>query len=168
NFLFKALVHAGATGYGGADFGKALGNDANGVFALLEPGPGFRLEALKPEGQQIEKDFRDALQKRSGAYPLGAHQRAGAGLWLRKLVLDKSGSDDPEKFRGAVMSLDLPVGSTINGWGVKFSEVGQNANDRVQHYMLQWQNGQLVTVWPAEVTALPAKWIQLPARAQRK
>ena len=48
------------------------------------------------------------------------------------------------------MSLDMPVGSMINGWGVKFSELGQNANDRVQHYMLQWQNGQLVTVWPEE------------------
>src|SRR3989442_7783137 len=31
NFLFKALVHAGATGYGGADLGKALRNDAHGV-----------------------------------------------------------------------------------------------------------------------------------------
>src|SRR5262244_3529925 len=168
NFLFKALVHAGATGYGGADFGKALGNDANGVFALLEPGPGFRLDALKPEGQQIEKAFRDAVQKRTGSYPLGAHQLAGAGLWLLKLVLDKSGSDDPEKFRGAVMSLDLPVGSMINGWGVKFSEVGQNANDRVQHYMLQWQNGQLVPVWPEEFTTLRAKWIPLGAWDQRK
>ena len=46
----RPFVHAGATGYGGGDFGKALGNDANGVFALLEPGPGFRLEALRPEG----------------------------------------------------------------------------------------------------------------------
>jgi len=55
NFLFKAHVHAGATGYGSVDFGKALGNDANGAFALLEPGPGFRLESLKPEGQKIEK-----------------------------------------------------------------------------------------------------------------
>src|SRR2546422_10048983 len=27
NFLFKAHVHAGATGYGSADFGKALGHD---------------------------------------------------------------------------------------------------------------------------------------------
>src|SRR5437667_5453059 len=70
NFLFKALVHAGATGYGGSDFGKALGNDANGVFALLEPGPGFRLEALKPEGQKIEREFREAVQKRTGSYPL--------------------------------------------------------------------------------------------------
>ena len=37
NLQTKAVVHAGATGYGAADFGKAHGNDANGVFALLEP-----------------------------------------------------------------------------------------------------------------------------------
>ena len=45
----------------------------------------------------------------------------------------------------------------INGWGVKFSEIGQNANERVQHYMLQWQNGQLVTVWPEEFTTHPGE-----------
>jgi branched-chain amino acid transport system substrate-binding protein len=168
NLQVKAVVHAGATGYGSADFGKAHGDGANGVFALLEPGPGFRLEALKPDGQKIEKEFRDAIQKRTGSYPLGAHQLAGGGLWLLKLVLDRSKSDDPDKVREAVMSLDLPVGSTINGWGVKFSETGQNANERVQHYMLQWQNGQLVTVWPEEFTTMRAKWIPLPAWDQRK
>jgi branched-chain amino acid transport system substrate-binding protein len=168
NFMFKALVHAGATGYGGSDFGKALGHDANGVFALLEPGPGFKLEALRPEGREIEKAFRDSIQKRTGTYPFGAHQLAGAGLWLLKLVLDRAKTDDPDKFNAAVMSLDMPVGSMINGWGVKFSENGQNANDRVQHYMLQWQNGQLVTVWPEEFSTLRAKWIPLPAWDQRK
>src|SRR5688572_33103185 len=65
NFLFKAHVHAGATGYGSPDFGKALGADANGAFALLEPGPGFKLEALRPEGQQIERAFREAVQKKT-------------------------------------------------------------------------------------------------------
>jgi len=168
NFLFKALVHAGATGYGSSDFGKAVGNDGNGVFALLEPGPGFKVESLKPDGQKIEKDFRDAVQKRTGSYPLGSHQLAGGGLWLLKLVLDKSQSDDPDKFRAAVMSLDLPVGTMINGWGVKFNETGQNSNERVQHYMLQWQNGQLVTVWPEEFSTLRAKWIPLGAWDQRK
>jgi branched-chain amino acid transport system substrate-binding protein len=168
NFLFKALVHAGATGYGSPDFGKALGADGNGVFALLEPGPGFRMEALRPEGQKIEREFRDAVQKRTGSYPLGGHQLSGGGLWVLKLVLDKAGSDDLEKFRSAVMSLDLPVGSGINGWGIKFAENGQNANERVQHYMLQWQNGQLVTVWPEEFTTLRAKWIPLGPWDQRK
>src|SRR3989475_2558993 len=60
NFQFKALVHAGATGYGGSDFGKAMGNDGNGVFALLGPGPGFKADSLKPQGQKIGKEFPDA------------------------------------------------------------------------------------------------------------
>ncbi|HXG15327.1 MAG TPA: ABC transporter substrate-binding protein [Calidithermus sp.] len=168
NFLFKALVHAGATGYGSPDFGKALGPEGNGPFALLEPGPGFRIEALRPEGQKIEREFREAVRRRTGGDPLGGHQLAGAGLWILKLVLDRAQSDDLEKFRAAALSLDLPVGSTINGWGVKFADTGQNANERVQHYMLQWQNGQLVTVWPEEFTTVRARWIPLGAWDQRK
>jgi branched-chain amino acid transport system substrate-binding protein len=168
NFLFKALVHAGATGYGSVDFGKNMGADGNGVFALLEPGPGFKIESLKPEGQKLERDFRAAVEKKTGSYPLGGHQLSASGLWLLKLALDKAGTDELEKFRAAVLAIDLPVGSTINGWGVKFSEQGQNANERVQHYMLQWQNGQLVTVWPEEFSTIRAKWIPLGPWDQRK
>src|SRR2546425_353529 len=67
-----------------------------------------------------------------------------------------------------VMAMALPVGSLMNGWGVKFAENGQNANERVQHYMLQWQGGQLVTVWPEEFSTLRAKWIPLGSWDQRK
>jgi branched-chain amino acid transport system substrate-binding protein len=141
NFAFKALVHAGATGYGSPDFGKALGADGNGPFALLEPGPGFRLETL---------------------------QLAAGGLWLLKLVLDQARTDELDRFRQAVLALDLPVGSSVNGWGAKFADTGQNANERVQHYMLQWQGGQLVTVWPEEFTTHRAKWIPLGPWDQRK
>jgi branched-chain amino acid transport system substrate-binding protein len=168
NFLFKALVHAGATGYGSADFGKALGADGNGPFVLAEPGAGFKIESMKPEAQPLERAFRAAVEKKTGAPILASHQLAGSGLWLLKLVLDRARSDDLDKFRSAVMSLDLPVGSTVNGWGVKFAENGQNANDRVQHYMLQWQNGQMNTVWPEEFTTFRAKWIPLGPWDQRK
>ncbi|MBI3628184.1 MAG: ABC transporter substrate-binding protein [Candidatus Rokubacteria bacterium] len=168
DFLFKALVHAGATGYGSPDFGKALGADGNGPFALLEPGPGFRLDALRPAGQALERDFREAVRRKTGSYPLGGHQLPGAGLWVLKLVLDRAKTDELEAFRAAVLSLDLPVGSLINGWGVKFAANGQNANERVQHYMLQWQNGELVTVWPEDFTINRAKWIPLGPWDQRK
>jgi len=168
NFQFKALVHAGATGYGSPDFGKAHGDGANGPFALLEPGPGFKIESLRPDGQKLERDFRDAVKKRTGGDAQGGHQLAGGGLWVLKLVLDRARSDDLDKFRAAVTALDLPVGSMINGWGVKFNDEGQNANERVQHYMLQWQNGRLVTVWPEEFTTMRAKWMPLPAWDQRK
>jgi branched-chain amino acid transport system substrate-binding protein len=169
NFQVKAVVHAGATGYGSPDFGKAFGNDGNGPFALLEPGPGLVIEKMRPEGQQIERAFRQAVKAKTGSdIPTGGHQLAGGGLWLLKLVLDAAKSDDIDKFRAAVLAMDLPVGSAINGWGVKFDENGQNTNARVQHYMLQWQGGQLVTVWPEEFTTNRAKWIPLGAWDQRK
>jgi branched-chain amino acid transport system substrate-binding protein len=169
NFQVKAVVHAGATGYGSPDFGKAFGNDGNGPFALLEPGPGLIIDKFRPEGQKIERAFRDAVKAKTGSdIPTGGHQLAGGGLWLLKLVLDAAKSDDLDKFRAAVMAMDLPVGTAINGWGVKFDENGQNDNARVQHYMLQWQGGQLVTVWPEEFTTNRAKWIPLGAWDQRK
>jgi branched-chain amino acid transport system substrate-binding protein len=168
NFQVKAVVHAGATGYGNPGFGKAFGNDANGPFALLEPAPGFIIDKLRPEGQRIERAFRDAVKTKTGAEITGDHQLSGGGLWVLKLVLDAARTDELNKFRSAVMSLDLPVGSAVNGWGVKFDETGQNSNARVQHYMLQWQNGQLVTVWPEEFTTNRAKWIPLGAWDQRK
>jgi branched-chain amino acid transport system substrate-binding protein len=167
-FAFKALVHAGATGYGSPDFGKALGPDGNGPFVLSEPGPGFRLDTLRPEGVRIEQAFRDAAKAKTGGEPFGGHQLAAGGLWLLKLVLDQARTDDLDRFRQAVMAMDLPTGSSVNGWGVKFAESGQNSNERVQHYMLQWQNGQLVTVWPEEFTTNRAKWIPLGAWDQRK
>jgi branched-chain amino acid transport system substrate-binding protein len=169
NFQFKALVHAGATGYGSPDFGKALAADGNGPFALLEPGPGFVVEKLRAEGQQIERAFREQVKARTGSdAPAGGHQLAAGGLWLLKLVLDQAKTDDLDKFRAAVMAMDLPAGSSVNGWGAKFAENGQNANERVQHYMLQWQNGELVTVWPEEFTTKRARWIPLGAWDQRK
>jgi branched-chain amino acid transport system substrate-binding protein len=168
-FEVKAVVHAGATGYGSPDFGKALGSDGNGPFALLEPGPGFIIEKMRPEGQRIERAFREAVKAKTGSdVPAGGHQLAGGGLWVLKLVLDAAKSDDLDKFRASVLAMDMPVGSAINGWGLKFDETGQNSNSRVQHYMLQWQNGQLVTVWPEEFTSLRGKWIPLGPWDQRK
>ena len=165
----KAVIHAGATGYGNLGFGKAFGNDSNGPFVLLEPGPGMQIDKFRPEGQRIERAFREAVKAKTGSDDLAAgHQLAGGGLWILKLALDAAKTDDPDKFRAAVLKLDLPVGSALNGWGVKFDESGQNSNERVQHYVLQWQNGQLVTVWPEELTINRAKWVPLGPAEQRK
>jgi hypothetical protein len=59
------------------------------------------------------------------------------------------------------------VGSLLNGWGTKFDENGQNDNERVQHYMLQWQDGKQMTVWPEQFTDARMKWAPLPAWDER-
>jgi len=169
NFQVKAVIHAGATGYGNMGFGKAFGNDANGPFVLAEPGPGIMIEKFRPEGQAIEKAFREAMKAKTGSdVPTSGHQLAAGGLWVLKLVLDSAKTDSLDAFYAAAMKLDMPVGSALNGWGVKFEPNGQNSHDRVQHYMLQWQNGALVTVWPESFTTNRAKWMPLGPWDQRK
>src|SRR5438105_14742875 len=169
NFEVKAVVHAGATGYGNPGFGKALGEDANGPFALSEPGPGFLIDKLRPEGQKIEHAFREALKAKTGSdVPAGGHQLAAGGLWLLTLALDAAKTDELDKVRAAALKMDLPVGSPMNSWCVKFAGSGQNSNERLQHYLPQSQNGQLVSIWPEQFTSNRAKWTPLGPWNQRK
>lgn len=168
DLYFKALVHTGAVGFGSPDFGEAFKKDADGPFALLEP-VGLKLEALTPEGAKWEAEFHKRYQAKYGMRGPGAAQLSAAGLQILKYVLDKTGGDlDPDKITKAAMELDLPIGTTINGWGVKFQQNGQNRNEIVQHYMNQWQDGKLVTAWPDKFAIAPMKMIPLPKWAERK
>src|SRR5256712_7319665 len=65
NFLFKALVHAGATGYGSPGLRQAPGHHANGVLALLEPGPGLPPASLKPQAPKPRAQVPQASPKRT-------------------------------------------------------------------------------------------------------
>jgi branched-chain amino acid transport system substrate-binding protein len=61
-------------------------------------------------------------------------------------ALDKAGSMDKEAIRASLMKVDVPVGTTATGWGVKFGPDGQNT--RATPFLMQWQKGELVTVFP--------------------
>jgi branched-chain amino acid transport system substrate-binding protein len=168
DFNFKALVSAGAVGFGSPDFGKNLGSQADGAFALLEPA-GINPEALSKEAREMEAEFAKRYEAKQKEKVGGAAQLGAAGIWILAKVLEKTGGDlNPDKFRAAVMSLDIPVGGMVNGWGVKFQENGQNMNERVQHYMLQWQDGKHVTVWPERFAVAPMKYVPLPRWSDRK
>jgi branched-chain amino acid transport system substrate-binding protein len=57
--------------------------------------------------------------------------------------------------RAAVMKIDIPAGATATGWGAKFNEAGQNT--RTNPFLMQWQGGELVTVFPAEAAVAKMK-----------
>jgi branched-chain amino acid transport system substrate-binding protein len=95
-------------------------------------------------------------------------QLGAAGVWILAEVLKMTAGDlSPDKVRAAALKLDIPLGAAPNGWGVKFRDDGQNTLERVQHYMLQWQDGRLVTVWPERFAVASAKFVPLPKWSER-
>ena len=58
------------------------------------------------------------------------------------------------------MALDEPIGSTILGFGIKFTPEGQNS--RSFNVILQWQKGELVTVWPQRFATVAPIMVPLP------
>ena len=65
NFEFKALVHAGATGYGSPDFGKAFGNDAQRALRAARARPGLHHRGHAPRGPEASS-ARSARRSRRG------------------------------------------------------------------------------------------------------
>jgi branched-chain amino acid transport system substrate-binding protein len=88
-------------------------------------------------------------------------------MWtLLKHVLPKAEDPmDPESIMEAAAKVDEPLGSLPNGWGVKFDESGQNtlAEPSVQ----QWQDGELVVVYPEKLATADPILIPLPAWNER-
>lgn len=164
----KAVLSAGAIGFGSPDFGKSLGAAAEGPFALLEPG-GLNPKALTKEAAALDAEIAKRYEAKYKERYAASAQVGAAGIWILAEVLKKTGGDlSPDRIRAAALSLDIPVGGMLNGWGVKFQENGQNAPERVQHYMVQWQDGKQVTVWPERFAVAPMKHVPLPKWSERK
>jgi branched-chain amino acid transport system substrate-binding protein len=68
-------------------------------------------------------------------------------------ILEKTGGSlDPKAIQQAAMNMDVKMGSTATGWGVKFNENGQNV--RVFAMVSQWRNGKLVSVFPKDYAVM--------------
>lgn len=61
-------------------------------------------------------------------------------------AIQTAGSTEPQKVLAAAAKMDKPVGSYVNGFGVKFDKNFQN--QRAVTTTVQWQNGKVVTVFP--------------------
>ncbi len=164
----KLLIGTGA-GYGVDDLARGLEDDVNGIFDTEVPF-GINPQRLRPEAQAVLADFMKRFRAKAGRDPklFGIYGFSGVYTLLHH-VLPKAPTLDPEKIYEAAMSLDLPDGSTVMGWGVKFARAGEpmaGQNVRAKPVMMQWQSRQLKVVYPASLaTARPV--IPLPPFGQR-
>ncbi|MDI6878660.1 MAG: ABC transporter substrate-binding protein [Desulfitobacteriaceae bacterium] len=160
----KAIIGIGA-GHSSMDFVKARGGDVNGVL-VSTPTASIKTDALPPETQQVLKQFQDKYKAKYNKEASTQVLTAFSGAWIFfKDVLPKAGSDNPDKIREAALALDIPEGHTVNGWGVKFGQNGQNT--RSFSVVMQWQDGKLVTISPDKYALGKPILIPLPTWAER-
>lgn len=151
--LARHLALKGAIGTSSAfcmpAFGERLGSDAIGVYAADKPDGDIAPDALSPAGQKL-------LTEAKAAYggPMEIPAVAGfVGGWTLFHDVLPNASGSAESIRAAALRVDVPLGDSINGGGVKFAGPGaldEGQNTRAAAVVGQWQAvGLMRVVYPA-------------------
>lgn len=103
------------------------------------------------------EQFVEAYQNKYGSAPRSGHSLnnyVGAKVILE--ALGKASDFEPDTIVETVKSIDIEAGVTAAGYGFKFGE--DNQNERAEMMGMQWQNGELVTVYPDSAAIVPIKY----------
>ena len=155
---FKALIGHGA-GYAQiAKLTETFGTDVNYVFnvdpaaaQLLDP------KTLKPGLGDLTKEMVKRYQAEKGLNEVPPHASMGFNhTWIfmndvLPRAIKKYGGIDSEALRKAALDTDIPVGGTIQGYGVKFFPAGDKMagqNERSTPVVMQYVNGRTYIAWP--------------------
>jgi branched-chain amino acid transport system substrate-binding protein len=137
----------------------ALGAEyLEGLFVVSYPRPDIS-EKFGPGASAFLDAYRKAYNREPVA-PQGMTAYAGMHMLLETIAA--AGSTDVTKVRAAAASLDRPLSSYPNGFGIRFDDKMQNT--RAFPTVIQWQGGKQVTVFPAEARSASAKIVNTPRK----
>ena len=158
---FKGIIGHGA-GYG--QIGKLMetfGTDVNYFFnvdpvaaQLLDP------KTLKPGLGELIQELVKRYQAQKGPNDVPPHASMGFNQsWIfftdvLPRAIKKHGGIDPESLRKAALETDIPVGGTIQGYGVKFFPPGHSMagqSERSTPVVMQYVNGRTYIAWPRAI-----------------
>lgn len=156
---WAALIGHGA-GYGQYDkLEAAFGKDAEYIYnvdpvaaQLLDP------KTLKPGMGDLTKEMVKRYRAETKADEIPPHASMGFNQsWIfftdvLPRAVKKHGGKDPEALRKASLETDIPVGGTIQGYGVKFFPPGtemSGQNERSSPVVMQYIKGETKIVWPS-------------------
>jgi branched-chain amino acid transport system substrate-binding protein len=160
----KALV--GMAGWTLQATGDGLGDSVNGVFDASGP-IGINTDGLDPETKKRHEEFVKLYKEYYDSVPsLSSFQGFTAMYVLLKHVIPEAGSLDLDKVREAALALDIPIGGTIIGWGVKFDPETHH-NTRAFAPVMQWQENKVHVVYPQDFATSEPIMIPLPKWSER-
>src|SRR5690349_19783791 len=157
---FKALIGHGA-GHSQIDkLRQTFGDDVN-YFHSADPAAAQLLEpkTLKPGVAEPIKELHARYEKVKGPGEMPPHAVMGFNntwIFLQHVLptaIKMYGGIDAEALRKAALDVDIPVGGTMQGYGVKFLKDGPIAgqNERSFVVVMQYVNGRARIAWPKEV-----------------
>jgi branched-chain amino acid transport system substrate-binding protein len=169
---WKALIGHGA-GYGQYDkLLETFGKDSDLIFnidsvssTLLDP----KKLSVKDADKLIDEMVK-RYQKETGAKNITAHLSMGFNntyVFLSDVLpraIKQHGGVSAEALQKAAMATDIPIGGTLQGYGVKFFPPGhemRGQNERAFPVVMQYVGGETKVVFPKEV-ATQAPIMPLP------
>ena len=158
---WSALIGHGA-GYGQFDkLSQAFGKEAEYIYnvdpvaaQLLDP------KTLKPGLGDLTQEMVKRYRAETKADEIPPHVSMGfnqAWIFFTDVLpraIKKYGGISPEALRKAALDTDIPVGGTIQGYGVKFFPPGtpmSGQNERSSPVVMQYLGGETKIVWPTAI-----------------
>jgi branched-chain amino acid transport system substrate-binding protein len=137
----KIPIVAGGAGPLLPDFVKTFGDDANGVVSISSWNKDLNEDAVAVD-KRYEAKFGEFIQEHAG--------EVYAFMWVLLDAMERAGSAEPDAVREALTKTNLTkgYGAMMPGAKVTFDEKGWNPN--VFPLGVQWQQADLVTVYPKE------------------
>jgi branched-chain amino acid transport system substrate-binding protein len=137
-------------------FSERLGAGSVGVYAADKPDAGISSAALSAAGQALMSQARSMYARDNSGDAMDIPAVAGfVGGWtlFHDIIPKLSGQVTSDSIRTAALKVDVPVGDSINGGGVKFGADGsldEGQNTRAAAVIGQWQAvGDMRVVFPA-------------------
>lgn len=137
-------------------FGQRLGAAAIGVYAADKPDANISPAALSAAGLALLTEARSTYARDNPGASMEISAVAGfVGGWtlFHEVLAKMSGPISSETIRLAALKVDVPVGDSINGGGVKFAGAGaldEGQNTRAAAVVGQWQAvGVMKVLYPA-------------------
>jgi branched-chain amino acid transport system substrate-binding protein len=160
-FKVKAMIGHGA-GHSQIDkLRQSFGDDVN-YFHTIDPAASQMLDpkTLKPGVWDMTQEMVKRYEKVKGPGELPPHVSMGFNnTWVLlndvlPRAIKKYGGYDAESLRKAALETDIPVGGTMQGYGVKFFPPGHplaGQNERAFPVVIQFVNGRGRIAWPREI-----------------
>ena len=139
-------------------FSQRLGAGSVGVYAADKPDANISPAALSPKGLALLAQARAAFGGRMDIPAVAGF--VGGWTLFHDVLPNLSGTPTADSIRTAALNVDVPVGDSINGGGVKFGGAGaldEGQNTRSAAVVGQWQGiGDMKIVYPpAYATGTP-------------